>query len=78
MARFVKGDKIEYVRTTGSNHRVVEVLQKGIVTDGPWELEKIDHYKVDWNWTNDGIEWKNFKNDLICDYPSTKYRYRLI
>jgi len=78
MARFAKGDEIEFVRTTGDSHRVVEVLQKGTVTNGPFNVEKIDHYWVDWNWTKDGIQWKNLHNDLICDYPSTKYGYRLI
>jgi hypothetical protein len=78
MARFKIGDKIELVRTSAGTDRVVEVLQKGVVITGPIKVDKVDHYNIEWNWTNDGIQWANTKNDIISDLKSKKYQYRKI
>lgn len=70
MARFEIKDKIELVKFN-------KVIRKGVVINGPWNVEKIDHYHVKWEWDEDGIQWKNMECDLICDLSSTKYHYRL-
>jgi hypothetical protein len=76
MARFNIGDKIEFVRTSAGTDRVVDIIQKGIVKTECIRVDNVDHYQVEWYWTNDGIQWKNTMNDLICDLVSKKYRYR--
>lgn len=72
MARFQVNDKIELLRRS-------EVMRKGTVVAGPWNVEKVDHYHVKWEWGN--YEDRPFisedKIDLICDLSSEKYRYRL-
>lgn len=71
MARFKIGDKIEFVKFDTP-------IRKGVVTAGPYNVDKVDHYHVKWEWTDDGIPWKNVLNpDLISDLSSTKYHYRL-
>ena len=70
MAKFQIGDKIEFVKFNTP-------IQKGIVIAGPFLVDKVDHYHVKWEWTEDGIEWKNMECDLISDLSSTKYHYRL-
>ena len=78
MSRFKIGDEIELVRTSAGTDRVVEVLQRGMVIKGPVKVDKVDHYNIEWNWTSDGIQFGNTKNDLICDLKSKKYQYRLL
>lgn len=72
MARFSIGDKISFLRRN-------EIIRKGTVVSGPWNVEKVDHYNVKWEWVSD--EDKMFitpdKIDLISDLPSTKYYYKL-
>jgi len=70
MSNFQINDTIEHVRLN-------EVIAKGVITKGPFTVDKIDHYIVNWFWTEDNCKWKNTKEDLICDIPSKKYRYRL-
>jgi hypothetical protein len=70
MARFNVNDKIEF-------RRFDKAIQKGIVIAGPFVVDKVDHYHVKWEWTEDKIEWKNMECDLISDLSSTKYSYHL-
>ena len=69
MSRFKIGDPIKLIR----NDR--DIVRSGTVIAGPWEVENIDHYNVKWDYDEDGVTWRNMDCDLICDYPSTKYRY---
>jgi hypothetical protein len=72
MARFEKGDKISFFRRN-------EVIRKGEVVGGPFNVDKVDHYNVRWDWVN--YEDRGFispdKIDLISDLSSTKYHYEL-
>lgn len=72
MARFEKGDKISFFRRN-------EVIRKGEVVSGPFNVDKVDHYNVKWDWVH--YEDRGFispdKIDLISDLSSTKYHYQL-
>ena len=72
MARFKKGDKISFFRRN-------EVIRKGEVVSGPFNVDKVDHYHVRWDWVHH--EDKYFispeKIELISDLSSTKYHYEL-
>jgi len=68
MARFQVGDKIEFVKFK-------DAIRKGEVVKGPFNVEKVDHYYVRWDWDVDGMIGRN--PDLICDLTSTKYHYRI-
>lgn len=74
MARFAIGDSIALER-----HGLP--IRKGTVTKGPFNIDKVDHYHVKWNWSEDSREMK-FKNyleeDLISDITTTKYKYVLL
>ena len=72
MARFAKGDKIDFLRKD-------EVIRTGVVINGPFELEKVDHYNVEWKWVTheDSLFIGPGKIDLISDLRSTKYHYEL-
>jgi hypothetical protein len=72
MARFQIGDKIELMRRN-------EVIRKGLVISGPFNVEKVDHYNVRWDWVEkeDSMFIGQDKIDLISDLSSEKYRYRL-
>jgi hypothetical protein len=70
MARFQIGDKIELLKRK-------QVIRKGVVINGPWNVEKVDHYHIKWEWDEDEIKWKNMECDLICDLSSEKYKYQL-
>ena len=69
--RFKIGDDIR-------QYRYNQEIRKGIVTKGPWRVEGVDHYHVQWNWQDKeygtplGFEKDT---DLICDMTSTKYHY---
>jgi hypothetical protein len=72
MARFQIGDTIEFTKSN-------EVIRKGEVVNGPFNVDNVDHYHVRWDWVHH--EDKDFispdKIDLISDLQSKKYRYRL-
>ena len=72
MGRFVVNDKIEFLKRN-------EVIRKGTVVAGPWNVEKVDHYHVRWDWVTeeDRLFIPKDKIDLISDLSSEKYRYRL-
>ena len=71
MARFNLNDKIEF-------QKFGKAIRKGVVVGGPFNVDKIDHYHVKWEWDEDGnTQWKNMNCDLICDLASTKYSYQL-
>lgn len=72
MARFEKGDKISFFRRN-------EVIRKGEVVDGPFKVDKVDHYQVRWDWVHyeDRLFITPDKIDLISDLSSTKYHYEL-
>lgn len=72
MARFKIGDTIEFLRRD-------EVIRKGVVVNGPYNLEKVDHYNVRWDWVHheDSLFIGPDKIDLISDLSSEKYHYRL-
>jgi len=73
MARFKIGENIGFFRRN-------EVMRKGVVVAGPWNVDSVDHYHVKWDWLH--YEDKGFispdKLDLICDLSSEKYQYNLI
>lgn len=72
MARFQIGDKISFFRKN-------EVIRNGEVVNGPFSIDKVDHYNVRWDWVHH--EDRDFispnKIDLISDLSSTKYHYGL-
>ncbi len=73
--RFKEGDQIV-------QKKYDKVIQKGIIVKGPFVADKVDHYQVKWTWMEKEVGvsyWKNIigDTDLICDIPSTKYRYDL-
>jgi hypothetical protein len=68
MARFQIGDKIELVKFTTA-------IRKGEVVKGPYKVDGVYHYQVNWEWDEDGIIGKN--PNIISDLSSTKYHYRL-
>ena len=72
MARFQIGDKISFFRNN-------EVIRNGEVVNGPFNVDKVDHYHVRWDWVHH--EDKGFissdKIDLISDLSTTKYHYGL-
>jgi hypothetical protein len=77
MAKFKINDEIKFVRKSKDGYIEYEILKKGIVTKGPFKVDGVDHYNVKWNWTDDGIQWKNILNEeIIADLSSTKYEYR--
>ena len=73
--RFQVGDSIEQLRYN-------DVIRKGKVVKGPFRVEGVDHYHVEWWWHDEtffGKDWvKNWYRevDLIADLRSTKYSYR--
>lgn len=73
MARFEKNDKIQLFRRK-------DVIRKGVIVDGPWNVEKVDHYHVKWDWVDyeDRLLIPEGKVELICDISSEKYHYELI
>ena len=71
MARFEVNDTI-------TQFRYDEPIRKGVVVKGPYNLDKVDHYHVKWEWEhNEYGNSKEFRQeiDLICDLSSTKYHY---
>ena len=77
MAKFEVGDKFAHVRKSAGTSRVIEILDTGTIMKGPFRVENIDHYNVEW----DNLKNENFSNskfDIICDIDSTKYGYRLL
>jgi hypothetical protein len=77
MAKFEINDEIKFVRKSKNGLVEHEILKKGIVTNGPFKVDGVDHYNVKWNWTDDAIQWKNILNqEIISDLSSTKYEYR--
>jgi hypothetical protein len=73
MARFQIGDNIGLFRRN-------DVIRKGTVLSGPWNVEKVDHYNVKWEWVDkeDRYFISPDKIDLISDLSSTKYHYELL
>ena len=75
MARFKIGDLIEQTRYD-------EVIRMGKVVKGPFKVDGVDHYQVEWSWHNAhyfGKDWKKYwysEIDLIADLSSEKYNYR--
>ena len=79
MTKFKINDEIKFVRKSKNGMVEYSVLKKGIVTKGPFNVDGIDHYNVKWNWTDDGIQWKNILNEeIIADLSSLKYEYRKV
>jgi hypothetical protein len=77
MTNFKVGDKFAHVRKSAGTDRIIEILDTGTITKGPFEVEKINHYNVEWdNIKNEN--WANSKFDIICDIDSKKYGYRLL
>ena len=72
MARFQIGDSIEFLKRK-------DVIRKGVVVAGPWNVDKVDHQNVRWDWVDkeDVLFIPPGKIDLICDLSSEKYQYRL-
>lgn len=71
MARFEVNDTI-------TQFRYESPIRKGIVVKGPYNVDKVDHYHVKWEWQDDEYGTpKEFRQeiDLICDLSSTKYHY---
>jgi hypothetical protein len=77
MAKFKVGDKFAHVRKSAGTDRILDVLATGKIVKGPFKVEKIDHYNVEWDF-KEGPQWANSKFDIICDIDSTKYGYRLL
>jgi hypothetical protein len=72
MAKFEVNDTI-------TQFRYDEPIRKGIVVKGPFNVDKVDHYHVKWEWQDDEYGTpKEFRQeiDLICDLSSTKYHYK--
>ena len=71
MARFEVNDTITQFRYDAP-------IRKGIVVKGPYNVDRVDHYHVKWQWQDDEYGTpKEFRQeiDLICDLSSTKYHY---
>ncbi len=72
MGRFAVNDKIEFIKRN-------EVTRKGIVIEGPYNVDNLDYYHVTWNWVTEEdrkhIPEENV--DLICDLDGETYRYEL-
>jgi len=77
MTSFNVGDKFAFVRKSAGTDRVVEILDTGTIIKGPFQVEKINHYHVEWD-NSKNENWKNSKFDIICDIDSIKYGYRLL
>ena len=67
MSKFKINDKIQQMR-----YRTV--IAKGTITAGPFNVEKVDHYHVQWEWSEDNNH--KMYPVLICDMPTQKYHYR--
>ena len=70
--RFKVNDKIEFLKFG-------KVIRGGTVTKGPYNIDGVDHYTVKWDYDReDGHLFKMYNSeDIICDLPSAKYRYKL-
>ena len=69
--RFKVNDQITQFR----NNQPIRI---GKVLHGPFRVENIDHYRVDWEWEHKDYgtpEPFTRKDNLICDMVSTKYHY---
>ena len=71
MAKFKIGDSIQLVNKLGR----VTPVRKGTVISGPYVVDGVDHYNVNWHWDVDGTLGRN--PNIISDLSSTKYEYRL-
>lgn len=57
--------------------RYNEPIRKGTIVKGPFRIDGIDHYHVNWDWCAKGYEPFGKVNDteLIADARTTKYSY---
>ncbi len=74
--RFKTGDSIV-------QYRYNDIIRKGTVVSGPFNVDDVDHYNVEWNWEcsstygNLPIFREYQFVDFICDMLSRKYHYDL-
>ena len=68
MSKFKIGDRISAVRKSSRYGKIVETLATGKVIKGPFIVDDIDHYNIQWEDNSDIF-------CIICDIPSTKYEY---
>jgi len=68
MARFKIGDDIRQLRYG-------QLYRKGTVVKGPFIVEGIDHYHVDWTWEAEPSKNSRFDigTEIVCDLNSKKY-----
>lgn len=69
MARFKIGDTIRQLRHN-------ELYRKGTVVKGPFKVEGLDHYHVDWIWEAEPSKGMRYDlgTDIVTDRDSKKYR----
>jgi len=68
MANFKVNDSITQTRYN-------EQIREGKVVGGPFRVDGIDHYHVEWKWFGKGYEPFGKEGvDLVADVPSTKYK----
>ena len=68
MARFKIGDDIRQLRYG-------QLYRKGTVVKGPFRIEGLDHYHVDWTWEAEAPKTGRLYvgTDIVCDRNSKKY-----
>ena len=70
--RFKPNDQVEFLKFN-------KAIRSGVITKGPVSIDGTDHYVIRWNEDpNTGLRFDFFDGEeIICDLPSAKYRYRL-
>ena len=69
MARFKIGDDIRQLRFG-------QLYRKGTVLKGPFRIEGVDHYQVDWTWEAEPTNGRlQMRPDIVCDLISKKYSF---
>ena len=57
--------------------RYDQPIRKGTVIKGPFTVDGIQHYHVDWEWCAQGYEpFGKDRVELIADAHTRKYRYQ--
>ena len=72
---FEIGDKIAFVKKTTITP---EVLNVGTIIEGPFKIDKINHYKVKWDNITPNHYPGGTEIEFISPMESTKYGWRLL
>ena len=78
MARFQVNDKVAFVRKSKDWRVIYETYNTGTIIKGPFMVDKINHYQVKWDNINPNTYPGGSEIEMICDFDSTKYGFKLI